>query len=327
MPKAARVLLVLVLSSLLCPALRADQDIPLSRLSSLGVVLQRCMLNVLSPDGGLLLVQQKTSDTGRIRKGLVYDLLAFRFKDGKLLRVDRIPLPMREYEQIALADSGKEALIMGHRGALLVLADLEKKTARVVWKHTKGVPGFRCEGLMWFRDGRYYAVGYSYDERAVALGDDMVVIDPHQSGPGMFRKVMDVGKLMTSIPGPVSLRVFDSPDAVYYIYWDPKARKTRLEAYWNGKKTPLNEADLIPTFACHGGRVLHDTRSLEKKTIETLIQDVPTGKKWVLAKGIPYTYYFVSEKVATGTLRLSPNGTAYAFMNPRGIHWGQIPPR
>lgn len=359
-----RLAAILILGVALSGVARASTRVSAADLLSMGIHNDAFKISVLSRDGSLLLGVEKETNPHLKAKGQVWKLHALRLDASGKATCRTLVLPTSALEQEAVSADGKTALLISDRGTRFIAVDLDTMTARVLFKHETGKPGFRATlEVMWWQSGRFYTPGYFYDDNEVVTSDAIASIDAAGSGMDAITQARDIGAINQRVNG-FRIQEWFSSDEAYFGVPSTEDKKVHLMALEGNDFKPLDAALAYGSMAVGQGHVIYAAR-YDKNSAAVVVADVLAQRKWHVGDPTKtYGFLYMSgdgsrivmalpdfanktmswlwgeekdsyalhpltglEKTPPGTLRLSPDGQVAVFHNEDGLQIVRLPNR
>ncbi len=318
-----------------------------------GLEMRAFSMITMSYDGSFLVGLERVADVRLKLRGIACELRVLHYASAHLVRVDTILLPTTAFEQLALSSDGRTALVIGEGGSKFILVNLVKCTARVIWTHRRGVPGFRCDQVAWWFNGAFYMVGYLHDSESRMVYNGIVRLNLARSGPAMFERALDLTPLERRFRA-FCFQLFVDPAQCFF---GCMPRMGQVDIY--AGTSPIQKIASVVAVggvAASHNRLLYAAR-LNGGQRDVILKDVETHQIWHLGRdNLPFNYLFLSldgktavitlmnfrnntmsyfyarqaqgfklrpvpalQNVRPGTLRLAGNGSACTFFNPDGL--------
>jgi hypothetical protein len=334
-----------------------------SYLARYGVDFSRFKMATFSENGKVGVGLEKVNSLKLRIKGDVWILRIFKFDTyNRILGIKSVLLPVSDIDNIAVDRKGKIAVIISQYGTEFLKVNLQSGKIKILFKHTKGKPGFRAQIFLGYRDGNFIAQGYFYDSKGYWLSNAVAKLNlSHPNSSNFFSKTWNIGKTFKQLGNVKSWWIVSGSEGFIAAQ---KGEKVNLYHFDNGKITHLDTAKAYGGFAAANHRILYF--ALRPNGIrQTIIKDTLSGKTWILENSrTPYLYPYLSENgkiavfallnlklarisffyarqtdnfkvhplknlqnVLLGVFRLSGNGKRYSFQNKNGLFIGSLPSR
>ncbi len=266
------------------------------KLTALNISVVRFGIVNISQNGNIVTAYEKVADTKLKQKGTVYKLWVFDFsgKTRESVKISEILLPCTALQNAALTHDGKTCIVTAERGSKFIKVDIPNKKATVIFEHTPGKQGFRCDTgvIQTYPDGKIGASGYFYDEKAQIKAKYIAYIDPNKTGYDIFTPAYNTTRFENAIG--------NNADYVEWVdagkcFWVGRLKKSgnpeidkkyefnennKVLCYWDkGKTTILDEAPYFLHYSAGKDRIIYTVaqKALDRKEGElTQYQGVAT---------------------------------------------------
>ncbi len=241
----------------------------------------------LSHEGDYFLVTERVKDLQTRAKGSAFNLLVFRFENGRLARIDKILLPITHLLNVAYAGRQHTALVSGDHGNKLILVNLRTNKIKTIFEYRKSRPGFKAGEMLLSNKGKFFSTGWFYDRNQYWKGDYLVRLRIDRKGKVKFEKKVDLEDLFAkrfNDQGLVRSFYYVSDQKVFFNLIRLNDRKTSLMMYQSkrnyadGECHVVDEGFLISVFVGTDKRVFYIVQD-EDKNPSHYVKDVTLGKE------------------------------------------------
>lgn len=364
--KKAFFAIILLITALIvfCSNAFADIKVTQTVLRAKNINLIKFGIIALSGDGRILAAFEKVSDVKQKQKGFVYNIWIIEsdVKNRDTVKFSKIPLPIYQIDQMALSNDGKTGIVTANGGATFLELDIQKKKAKVIFDHKRGVPGFRADtSVTYYFNGNFYLWGYFYNEENRETKRAIVMLDLSKSGIDIFKFVFDTKDFQDNYGNARYLEWFSPDQCVIFGKKSKDDKDMTLAVYDKGTLKEIDRGYTFTGVSAAANRILYCIEKERDKTI-AIIKDIVQDKTWTLNKSpMPFsytslsrdgktaivtimdikkktsTYYYAMEKdnfqlklinplanSPFSAIRLAPFGTVYATFDGNDIYWGNL---
>jgi hypothetical protein len=312
----------------------------------------------LSPDGSFVLLADRGASDDQVRKGLASRLWAIRLSRGKVF-ARPILLPLAVLHQVVFAGPGT-VISIGENGARAARVDLAEATGASLLDVVAGTPGFRAGDRAWRSGDSIYFTGGFRDADAFSGGGVIAGIGIGTTGPVIERRGdLDAMREAARALGDIVQEVLVDPALGFFIV-RPEEGRFAVVAVQGGKVVEVDSSVQPGVLSASGARVLYLKSNLMLPVLPILaVKDLSSGEEFPLGSGeFLYPYLtgdgsvacaatidweagrmtFFSSRVETGgglepflsearigALRVSEDGSRYAYLGPEGLIVGHLP--
>jgi len=293
MSRTAKVLILvfcftLLLSSISYGAIKLDRG----ALSTKYVVkFQDFRICLLSKTGDLLVGMEKITDVNLIKQGKVYKIYIFNLdiNENKILNSKIAYCDFDRFEQVVLSDDGKNLLMIGNTGTKISLLNISTMKVSTIFEHVKGKPGFRCEPIGLYYEGKFYVKGYAYNADQYSEGQYIARVDITKKEKSLFENTVNIDEVIKDLGGDITTFYLISPYRGYFAIENEKKDGEHLVAHHDGKVIKIDSGLSITDLVGSNNRVIYNVVRKVNTKPETILMDVITKKKWVLGNYVGYS--------------------------------------
>lgn len=251
----------------------------------------------INNEGTCFIGLDKVYDPKLIKKGLCSRLLIFNISGSKLKNLKEVKLPFPDIPQVFVDNLFEKAVVTGKRGTQYGLVDLVTGELKMIFQHEKGKPGFKCNGLLHFFNGNFYAFGYMYDKDQIKTFEGLAKMNLAKSGTAeMFEPILDFAKVKELTKLSWSGFIFGDPETLYISTVGLKEDMPYYLFSTNAKELAfIDESFEFGVFAAVGKRVFYSAKT-GPGTYKAVVKDLKENKTWTVYDGNkPMNYQYISQ--------------------------------